>query len=131
MLRNYLKIAFRNLINQKLFSFINIIGLAVGIACSILIAIFVNYELSYDTYHEKAERTYRLAVSALIGDTKIEQTFSSAIKFNKLLADVPEIETGTKFLKLGQVPVHLNNKIFYESRIFAVDSVFYDVFTVP
>ena len=47
MLRNYLKIAFRNLINQKLFSFINIIGLAVGIACSILIAIFVNYELSF------------------------------------------------------------------------------------
>ena len=66
-----------------------------------------------------------------MGDTKIEQTYSSAITFNKLLEDFPEIETGTKFLKLGQVPVHLNNEIFYESRIFAVDSVFYDVFTIP
>jgi len=131
MLKNYFKIALRNLTKQKLFSFINILGLTIGIACSILIMIFVNYELSYDKYHDKADRTYRIAVSALIGDTKIDQTNSSAITFTKLLEDFPEIETGVKFLNFDQVPVHINDKIFYESGVYAVDSTFYDVFSVP
>ena len=132
MLKNYLKIAFRNLIKQKLFSFINISGLAVGITCSILIILFVNYEKSYDQFNIKADRTYRVAVSALIGNTKINQTYSSAITFQKLLQDFPEIETGVKFIKSNdKMPVYIKNKIFYESNIFAVDSTFYDVFTVP
>ncbi len=131
MLKNYLKIAFRNLIKHKLFSCINIFGLAIGITGSILIILFVNYEKSYDRYNEKADRTYRLAVSALVGDTKINQTFSSSITFTKLLEDFPEIETGVKFLKIGKSPVFIGNKIFYEPRVFAVDSVFYDVFSIP
>jgi putative ABC transport system permease protein len=132
MLKNYLKIAVRNLIKHKLFSVINISGLAIGITCSILIILFVNYESSYDAYHKKADRTYRLAVSALIGDTKIDQTYSSAITFTKLMEDFPEIETGVKFLKFNDpTPVYIDKKIFYESKIYAVDSVFYDVFTIP
>lgn len=132
MLKNYFKIAFRNLIKQKLFSFINIFGLATGITCSILIILFVNYEKSYDQFNEKADRTYRIAVSALIGNTKIDQTYSSAITFKKLLQDFPEIETGVKFLGFDErTPVYINNKIFYESNIYAVDSTFYDVFSVP
>ncbi len=131
MFKNYLKIAIRNLIKHKLFSFINILGLAIGITSCILIILFVNYERSYDQFNIKADRTYRLAVSALIGDTKINQTFSSAITFAKLLQDFPEIETGVKILKAGQIPVIIHDKIFNESKIYAVDSTFYDVFTVP
>lgn len=132
MLKNYFKIAFRNLIKQKLFSFINIFGLAIGITCSILIILFVNYEKSYDKFNNKADRTYRIAVSALIGNTKINQTYSSAITFQKLLQDFPEIETGVKFLGYNErTPVYIKNKIFYESNIYAVDSTFYNVFTVP
>ena len=131
MFRNYLKIALRNIIKQKGFTFINVVGLAIGIACSILIFIFVRFELSYDTFHEKADRIYRVAVRASIGDTKIHQTYSSAITFLKLFEDFPEIETGVKFLRLGRVPVSLDEKTFYESRFFAVDSVFFDVFTIP
>jgi putative ABC transport system permease protein len=131
MFKNYLKIVIRNLLKQKLFSFINISGLAIGIACGIIIILYVKYETSYDQYHEKAKRTYRVAVSALIGDTPINQTYSSAITFLKLLEDFPEIETGVKILKLDKTPVFLNKKIFYETKILAVDSTFYDVFTIP
>jgi putative ABC transport system permease protein len=131
MFKNYFKITLRNIKNHKIFSFINITGLAIGIACSILIMLFVNYELSYDKYNKKADRIYRLAVSARVGDTDINQTYSSAITFTKLLEDFPEIETGVKFFKLGQMPIYLNNKIFNQSNMFAVDSVFYDVFSIP
>ncbi len=131
MLKNYLKVAIRNIIKHKGFSAINIVGLAIGIACSVLIWIFVAHELSYDKFHEKADRIYRLAVRASVGDTKIKQTYSSSATFKKLLEDFPEIETGIKFLKLRNTPVVLGEKTFFESRLFAVDSTFFDIFTFP
>ncbi len=63
MFKNYLKIALRNLFKQKLYSFINIIGLAIGIASCILIYLFVQNELSYDTFHKNADRLYRVYIT--------------------------------------------------------------------
>jgi len=131
MIKNYLKIALRNIVKHKGFSFINIVGLAIGVACSILILLFVTHELSYDKFHEKADRIYRIAVRASVGDTKINQTYSSSMTFKKLLEDFPEIEKGVKFLNAGRVTVTLDERVFYESRFFAVDSTFYDIFTIP
>ena len=131
MIKNYIKIAFRNIIKHKDFSVINIVGLAIGIACSILILVFVSHELSYDKYHEKADRTYRIAVRAMIGDTKINQTYSSSETFRRLLEDFPEIEVGVKFLDVGRTPITLGEETFYEERFFAVDSTFFDVFSIP
>ncbi len=131
MIKNYLKIAFRNIIKHKGFSAINIAGLAIGIACSILILVFVAHELSYDKYHEKVDRTYRIAVRAMIGDTKINQTYSSSETFRRLRADSPEIETGVKFLQLGRTPIRMGDETFFEERFFAVDATFFDVFTFP
>ncbi|NQT80062.1 MAG: ABC transporter permease [Candidatus Aminicenantes bacterium] len=131
MIKSYLKIALRNIIKHKGISFINIVGLAIGISCSVLILLFVTNELSYDKFHKKADRIYRLAVRASIGDTKINQTYSSSQTFRMLIEDFPEIETGVKFLNLGSTPVMPDEKTFYESKFFAVDSTFYDVFSVP
>ncbi len=131
MFKNYLKIAFRCLIRHKGFLAINIAGLATGIACCILILVFVSYELSYDKFHEKAERTYRIAANTSIGDTKMNWTYSSSETFRRLLEDFPQIEVGVKFLKLGSVPIRIGEKIFFESRCFAVDATFFDVFTFP
>jgi putative ABC transport system permease protein len=131
MIKNYIKIAIRNIIKHKGFSTINIAGLAIGIACSILILVFVTHELSYDSFHEKADRIYRIAVRASIGDTKINQTYSSSETFRKLLEDFPEIEMGVKFLNLGKTPIVLGEKTFFESQFFAVDATFFDVFTFP
>lgn len=131
MFKNYFKIAFRTIKKHIGYSFINVTGLAIGMACSILMLLYVINELSYDRFHDNAERIYRLAVRASIGNTKIRQTYSSAITFQKLLEDFPEIETGLKFYNFRTVPVILETKTFYESRFFAVDSVFFDVFTFP
>ena len=131
VIENYLKIALRNIKRHKGYSFINIVGLAIGIACSILIQLFVVYELSYDKFHDQADNIYRLAFRAKIGDTKINQIFTSSENFKILLQDFPEIETGVKFLVLGKTPVTIDEKTFYESRFYAVDSTFYDVFSFP
>ena len=131
MIRNYLKIAIRNIFKHKAFSIINVTGLAVGIACSVLILLFVSHELNYDRFHEKAGRIQRIAVRASIGNTQIRQTSSSAETFRKLLLDFPEIEAGVKFLRLGDVPVMAGDRTFSESRMYAVDKTFYEIFTVP
>jgi putative ABC transport system permease protein len=131
VIKNYLKIALRNIRKHKGASLINIVGLAIGIACSVLIILFVTYERSYDRFHDKADRIYRLAVRASVGDTKINQTYSSSETFRRLLVDFPEIEKGVKFLNLGRTPVVLNEKTFYESRFYAVDSTFFEIFTIP
>ena len=60
MIRNYLKIAFRSILRNKVFSFINVTGLALGISASLLILQYVNYELSYEDFNPKADRIYRL-----------------------------------------------------------------------
>jgi len=131
MIQSYLKLAFRNIVKQKGTSVINVLGLAIGIACSILILLFVSYELSYDRYHENGERIYRLAVRASIGDTKINQTHSSAITFLKLLDDFPEIETGNKFIQIDEIPIIKEGETTYETDLFLSDSNFFRMFTVP
>ena len=66
MLRNYLIIAWRNLLRHKLYSLINILGLAVGMACSLLILQYVRYELTYDHQHLKSDRIYRVRFQVLV-----------------------------------------------------------------
>ncbi|MCJ7580014.1 MAG: ABC transporter permease, partial [Candidatus Aminicenantes bacterium] len=131
MIRNYLKVALRNIKKHKGFFFINVVGLSIGIACSVLILLFVTNEQSFDKFHDKADRIYRLAVRASIGDTKINQTYSSSETFRKLIEEFPEIERGVKFLNLGRTPITLDEKTFYESRFFAVDESFYEIFSIP
>ena len=72
MLRNYLKIAWRNLVNNKTFSFINIVGLAIGLACFILIALYVLDELSFDRHNRKADRIYRVNSDIKFGGTDLK-----------------------------------------------------------
>ena len=131
MFGNNLKIAFRNIIKHSGFSVINISGLAIGIACSVLIFLFVKSEFEFDTFHDNSDRIYRLIIKANVGGTPIHQTYSSAITFKTLLADFPEFETGVKFLKLGNTPITVGEQNFTETRIYAVDSTFFKVFTFP
>ena len=68
MLKNYLTVAFRNMIRHKVYSVVNLAGLAVGMACTVLILLWVQSELSFDRYHEKADRIYRLASNWNLGN---------------------------------------------------------------
>lgn len=131
MLQALLTAFLRNLRKNKFFSAINILGFTLGISSVILILLFVVSELSYDRYNEKADRIYRLAIKALIGDTRINQTFSSARNFTEMKARFPEIETGVKFIDLNNGIVRAGERTFSEPTVMFSDSTVFDVFTLP
>jgi putative ABC transport system permease protein len=92
MLRNYFKIAWRNLKKHKAFSFINIFGLAVGIAAFWLIALYVTDELSYDRYNTKADRIFRVVQHGTWNSGKFDLAVTSAPYADALKSDFPQVE---------------------------------------
>ncbi len=91
MIKNYFKIAWRNLLKNKGFTAINIIGLALGIGCFIMISMFVIDELSYDRYHEKADRIYRINSDIIFGGAEMSMAVSSDPMGETLKSDYPEV----------------------------------------
>jgi len=133
MLQNYLKIAFRNLSRNKLFSSINIFGLAAGLAVCLLIMLYIFDELSYDKHHKDGDRTYRLAYITGTGDDWSAQPAPVAFTMK---AEMPEVQEVTRLLKfpdmdkvLLQNESPLNPRKFFESNGYYVDSTFFQLFT--
>lgn len=97
MLTNYFKIAFRSLLKNKGFSLINILGLAIGITCSLLIFLFVENELSYDKYHKDAENIYRVAKDFVNDDgSRIPDATTPAPLAPAMQKELPEIASTTR-----------------------------------
>lgn len=93
MLKNYLKITLRNILRHKGYSLINILGLAVGIACCVVILQQIRYELSYDSFHTKADRIYRLNIRAdFTGESTLNAAVSSGPSAPSLMEQFPEVE---------------------------------------
>jgi len=131
MFKNYLKIAFRNIFRQKTYSFINIFGLAAGMACSILIILWVQEEFSYDDFHENGEEIYQAYLKAIKGDqTNFQSTTSPAIA-GILKEEYPEIIETVRLGKLGEVVFKYTDKILLENQGTAADPAIFDVFTFP
>ena len=130
MIKNYFKIAFRNLLKYKGYSFINILGLAIGIACCLLILLFVQDELNYDKYNEKADRIYRVAVYGHLGTSEFNSAVSATPLAETLLRDYPEVETAVRLRSFGYPVVRYKDKVFSEERFYWADSTFFNVFTV-
>lgn len=134
MLKNYLKIAFRNLIKQKGYTIINILGLAIGISCFMLIFLFVADELSYDSFHSKSDRIYRL-IEKIDMEGQGEESSSNPLPVAKALAtDYPHyIEKTVRFFNFQQptLSLQVDDKKFNEKRLFFVDSTLFDVFDFP
>ncbi|HKC67910.1 MAG TPA: ABC transporter permease, partial [Bacteroidia bacterium] len=130
MFENYIKIAWRNLWKNKLFSFINIFGLAIGISCCILIFLYVQNELSYDTFNEKADRIYR--ITSQIHQPKKIDCFAptSPITAERLKQNFPEIEKIVRFSSSKRT-ISYNNKKFFDATVLYSDSTLFDVFTLP
>ena len=131
MLTNYLKIAWRNLMKNKVFSSINIVGLAVGMACCILIAAFVTDELSYDRYPAQANQMYR--VELRLTENGGITTFShvDAGVGPGIQAAFPEVQASTRLLQYGQVFMRYQDKQFKEQSIAMADSNFLKIFSIP
>jgi putative ABC transport system permease protein len=131
MIKNYLKIAFRNFKRQRAFSFINISGLAIGMACCLLLMLFIRYELSFDRYHENAENIYRAAIKhsqSLMGTQMLNVTPGILAPF--LREECPEVVTATK-IRSGGGMIQYKDKQFDDDRFFFADSEFLEVFTFP
>jgi putative ABC transport system permease protein len=131
MIKNYLKVAFRNIRRHKGFSFINIAGLAIGLACCLLITIWVLDELSYDKFHENASNLYRV---------EEDQHYSGRIFFvyvtpyplgPALKAEIPEIIDATRVIWPGGVLFKYEDQTFFEDNGRAVDPSFLKMFTYP
>ncbi len=130
MFKNYFKVASRNLRRQKLYSFINIGGLALGIACCVLLFLFVQHEWTYDQFHEKADRIYRVVTAEEQPDGSWEQRALSPAKLGPALEQTfPEIENVVR-LASGIVSVERGEQSFEADVLFA-DYSFAEVFTFP
>lgn len=132
MFRNYLTIAFRNLISHKLYSTINILGLAIGLACVILISVFVRYETSYDKHWAKADQIYRVARTYKAGNGNPSLFLASnAPQAGPLLkADFPELE---QVIRLWGFPLLMSRDdvMLYETGIKFTDPEVFEVFDIP
>ncbi len=126
MFNNYLKITFRNLLKHKTYSIINISGLALGMACSFLIATYVMYELSYDNYHENADKIYRIAAP-------FAASISQAPLAAALQEEFPEIEKYTRIYASkiwnDQELVSTEEKELYTYNFFTADPEILEIFS--
>ncbi len=134
MTKNHLKISYRNLRKNKVYAFINILGLSVGIASVMLIAIYVNYETSYDKFYEDSDRIHRIALERVYpGRVKMFGT-SSIMLAPTLKEYYPQVEAVTRHHRLFfnneiTITIQENNRSFTETRFHFADSSFFDVFS--
>ncbi|ULQ54380.1 ABC transporter permease [Flavihumibacter fluvii] len=129
---NYLKIAWRNLVKNRFFTLLNIAGLAIGVACFLLISLYVTDELSYDHYHEKADRIYRINSDIIFGGTELKLAVSSDPMGAALKKDYPEVEEFARiYASEGSKMIKKGNAFIQENNVAYADSTFFDVFTFP
>ncbi|MCP4725488.1 MAG: ABC transporter permease, partial [bacterium] len=129
MFNNYLKITFRNLGRNKVFSLINIFGLAVGLACCILIMSYINFELSYDKFHENADDIYRVAANGQISGRFLEVATVAAPQGPAMVKDFPEVIDAVRFRDTGKKLIRFENNIMYETGILYADNSIFNVFS--
>ncbi len=131
MLRNYLKIAWRNLKRNLAFSAINIAGLSIGLATCLLISLFVLDELSYDRFNEKAGQIVRVVFRGSIQGGKMNEAHVMPPVAQTLKTDYPEVLESTRLRQGGAPLITVGDKTFKDDAIAYVDSNFFQVFTLP
>lgn len=131
MFHNYLKIVLRNFRKQKGYSFINILGLALGMACFFTITLFILHEMSYDQYHENCDRIYRIAVNGNFGERNISIPLTMNPLGPTLAQEFPEVKDFVRFRNLGETLLEYREKEkqFFERGFFYTDSSVFDVFS--
>jgi putative ABC transport system permease protein len=138
MINHFFQIAWRNLLKRKFYSFINITGLAVGMACCILIAVYIQNELSYDQYHTKRDRIVRVlqafrgvkeGVSPGAPAPEEYQVWGNAPIGPALQADFPEIEKVAQFMSPISLLLQHGEKRFQQDNLLFMDSTAFDVFS--
>ena len=129
MFRNFLTIAVRNLVTHKVYSLINILGLAIGLAGAILILLYVQDELSYDKFHENYDQIYRVGLHGNSQGNEIVAAVTCVPMAPILVRDFPEVISAARlFTFIEQSIIKYKENIFLEDRFFYADSSFFSVF---
>jgi putative ABC transport system permease protein len=127
MFKNYLKIAFRSMQRQKAYSMINMSGLAIGLACCILMFLYVDDELSFDRFHEYSDRIVRIGYEGEFGRT----ARTPHVLAPTLMQSYPEVENAVRIKALDRPVVLYGDEKFYENRFYYADPSIFEVFTFP
>ncbi|WP_428654478.1 ABC transporter permease [Runella sp.] len=130
MLRNYFKIALRSLWRHKLYSSINILGLAVGLAACLLMSLYVRHELTYDGFHKHADRIVRITSFLKTPEDPIVVAGTPALLASFLNRDYPEVEKAVRFHSIAAT-IQQKNKLFNEDDVFYADQAIFEVFSYP
>ena len=132
MFKNLIKYSIRSFNRQRAYIIINILGLSIGIACSLLIAFFVLYEISYDRYNTKKDRIYNIVLNFKIGGQEVTEASSPIPAGPVMLQEFPEIEDVLRMQKTGQFKtVNYDNQNYSMENILLADSSFFNFFSIP
>ncbi|RAW00719.1 ABC transporter permease [Pseudochryseolinea flava] len=128
MIKSYLSVALRYMVRHKGFSLINLAGLTLGIACSLLITLFIYDELCYDTFHANADKTYRVGFRGTLQGKKIESTMTGFPLAPAIQKDLADVEMVTRIASWATFPMRFEDKTFTEPNLLLADSNFFRFF---
>ena len=135
MLKNYFKIAWRNILKYRVNSLINILGLAIGLTCVILIGLYIQDELSYDTFFKDSDQIYRVNIDGKMGDNAFYAGYTPPPAGAALVENFPEIESFTRIYRPNADVVEAKTEngelVFNETNIYAVDANFLELLSYP
>ena len=131
MLNNLVKHSIRSFKRQRAYIIINVLGLSIGIACSLFIALFVMNEASYDKYNTKKERIFRVILNGNLGGKDFNISSTPAVMGSTLLKEYPEVEDFLRMNRVGPTEVEYNNQTFTEEHLVEADSSFFNFFSIP
>jgi len=131
MFNNLLKHSIRSFKRQRAYIIINILGLAIGIACSLLITLYVINEASYDRFNVKKDRIFRVILNGKIGGQEITGAFTPAVMGPTLPKEFPEVEDFLRMDGVGPTVVEYEQQVFTDNNVIQADSSFFNFFTVP
>jgi putative ABC transport system permease protein len=131
MFANFFKVALRVFIRDRVHTLINIFGLAIGLAFSIVIFLYIHKEISYDRFHENASRIYRVVIKGKVADNSFNHAVSPAPLAVKMTGEIPEIEKAVRVARFGAWLVRYGNAKFNEDHIIFSDPSFFEMFSFP
>src|SRR5688572_19224143 len=129
MFKNLLTIAFRNIRKDKTSSAINILGLTIGITCSLFLVMYILHELSYDKYHKNADNIYRVVTTIKEPDNEFTWAVAQIPLAEELQDNYPEVKNAVRFFGTGKTLYKNGEKQFMEEEFFLADSTVFDMFT--
>jgi len=130
MLRNYLAVAIRSLNRNRIYSIINVLGLALGVGCALVISLYVMDEVSYDRHHERADRIHRVILDANLMGKEIDGGVSPAPMGQAMMEEIPAVESAARLWERNGVLIERDDRQFTED-VFYADATYFQVFTHP